>query len=132
MTVTGVFLFKAAALALAFALPAQAGLAADVMRCGWYANPTPGNHWLTDRDGTWTLSTQGGPEVSGWMDLPAEAFAFDGSNWVETNGSYGYGCACITGRFGTAEAGEVIHVTRMKALPLSRCTADRNLPAAEG
>ena len=28
-------------------------------RCGWLENPTPGNYWLTDKDGDWTISTQG-------------------------------------------------------------------------
>ena len=28
-------------------------------RCGWLANPTPGNWWLIDADRTWTLSSQG-------------------------------------------------------------------------
>jgi len=135
MTVMGVFLFRTAVLGLALglALPAQAVLAKDVMRCGWYANPTPGNHWLTDRDATWTLSMQGGPEVPGWMDLPAGAFDFEGpGKWVATNGSYGYGCACVTGQFGSAAAGAVIRVTTLQSLPLSRCEADPNLPAAEG
>ncbi len=127
------FSFRALALGLLCALPAQAGLVTDVKRCGWYANPTPGNHWLTDRDATWTLSTQGGPEVPGWMDLPAEAFAFEaGATWVETNGSYGYGCACVTGTFGTPAEGEVLRVTDMETLPLSRCERDPNLPEAEG
>ncbi|MFN4155809.1 MAG: DUF4087 domain-containing protein [Paracoccaceae bacterium] len=127
------FSFRSVVLALALALPAQAALAKDVTRCGWYANPTPGNHWLTDRDGTWLLATQGGREVPGWMDLPAEAFDFDpASNWVATNGSYGYGCACVTAHFGAAYRGQVVRVRSMKALPLSRCEADRNLPAAGG
>ncbi|WP_157791954.1 DUF4087 domain-containing protein [Pseudorhodobacter sp. MZDSW-24AT] len=127
------FWIKALTLGLACAWPALPALAADVKRCGWYANPTPGNHWLTDRDATWTLSTQGGAEVPGWMDLPAEAFAYEpGSSWVETNGSYGYGCACITGRFGPATAGEVLRVAQMQPLPLSRCETDPNLPKAEG
>lgn len=133
MTATGAFLFKAVALALVGILSSQAAMAADVTRCGWYENPTPGNHWLTDRHSTWILSTQGGAEVPGWMDLPAEAFSFEGaSHWVETNGSYGYGCACITGEFGAADSGAVLHVSKLEALPLSRCTADRTLPAAGG
>lgn len=127
------FSFKTLAFGLALALPAQGALAQDVMRCGWYANPTPGNHWLTDRHATWTLSTQGGAEVPGWMDLPAEAFDYEGpSRWVQTNGSYGYGCACITGQFGSPASGEVIRVTGMEPLPLSRCESDPTLPAAGG
>ncbi|NEX46018.1 DUF4087 domain-containing protein [Pseudotabrizicola algicola] len=131
MTVTAAFSFKIGALALALMVPAQAALAKDVMRCGWYANPTPGNHWLTDRDATWYMSMQGAPEVPGWLDLSESSFAFDDSNWVRTNGYYGYGCACVTGRFGDAAEGEVLLVRKMKALPLSRCETDPNLPGAE-
>ena len=103
------------------ATPASAEL-----RCGWYANPTPGNHWLTDRDATWVLSTQGGPQAPGWDTLPANAFEF-GDGWVETNGSYGYGCACVEGRFRLPDA--VLHVDGMHPLPLSRCEID---PALKG
>lgn len=133
MTAMGVFLFRLLALATVAALCATGASAKNVKRCGWYANPTPGNHWLTDADSTWVLSTQGGPEVPGWMDLPAESFDFDPArNWVEVNGSYGYGCACITGQFGAVDEGEVRRVASMTALPLARCTADPKLPLAEG
>jgi hypothetical protein len=33
--------------------------AAEENRCGWFSNPTPGNAWLKDRDGEWTIGTQG-------------------------------------------------------------------------
>jgi hypothetical protein len=132
MTAMAAFLFKTMVLSAAFVLFAQGGLAQDVKRCGWYANPTPGNHWLTDRHATWLLSTQGGAQVPGWLDLPANAFAFEaGRNWVETNGSYGYGCACVTGRFGAPATGEVRRVTALMPLPLSRCEEDPTLPGAE-
>ena len=35
------------------------------MRCGWFSNPTPGNVWLYDRDGEWTIEVQGGYRVEG-------------------------------------------------------------------
>lgn len=76
-------LILAAALAL-LALPAMAET-----RCGWFSNPTPGNAWLTDRDGEWIVGTQGGAQADG--DWPS----FADSQWVATNGSYGYGCACM-------------------------------------
>ena len=31
---------------------------------GWLQNPTPGNWWLVDRDGEWTIGTQGGETIS--------------------------------------------------------------------
>lgn len=118
--------------ALGLSLLASPVVAKDVTRCGWYANPTPGNHWISDADSTWYLSTQGGPEAPGWMDLPSESFDFERPGyWVRTNGYYGYGCACITGRFGSFESGDVLRVTSMKALPLSKCEADPALPGAE-
>lgn len=133
MTVTAASLFRPLLLGVALAIPAHGVSAKEVVRCGWYANPSPGNHWLTDRDATWTLSTQGGPQASGWLDLPSDAFAFSGADrWVQTNGNYGYGCACITGRFGPVTTGEVIFVRKLKALPLARCEADPALQKAEG
>ncbi|MFN7223797.1 MAG: DUF4087 domain-containing protein [Paracoccaceae bacterium] len=126
-------MFRPLLLALALALPAQSVVAKDVVRCGWYANPSPGNHWLTDSDATWTLSTQGGPQAPGWLDLPADAFAFGSPDrWVQINGNYGYGCACVTGQFGAVPDGEVLLVRKLKALPLSRCETDPDLPRAEG
>ena len=122
---------RALTVGLVFVLCAQGALANEAKRCGWYANPTPGNHWLTDRDATWTLSVQGGAAAPGWLDLPPEAFAFDG-RWVAVNGSYGYGCACVTGTFGPASKGKVIRVTALTPLPLARCEADPALPGATG
>ncbi|MCU0815881.1 MAG: DUF4087 domain-containing protein [Cypionkella sp.] len=98
-------------------------------RCGWYANPTPGNHFLTDAHGTWDLMLQGGEGAPGFMDLPADSFDF-GDHWVETNGNYGYSCACVTGRFGPRGSGVVRLVATMNPLPLSRCLADPALPGA--
>ncbi len=133
MTMTAAFWSRRLGLGLVLALLAQPVLAKDVTRCGWYANPTPGNHWLTDADTTWDLAMQGGASAPGWDDLPAEAFDFESEDrWVRTNGSYGYGCACIKGRFASVASGQVIRVTSMQPLPLSRCLADPNLPEAEG
>lgn len=120
-------------LGIVLALHAPTVWAKDVLRCGWYANPTPGNHWLTDRDTTWTLAMQGAMSAPGWDDLPATAFDFESEDrWVRTNGYYGYGCACIRGRFASVASGAVIRVTGMTPLPLSRCLADPDLPMAGG
>ena len=43
---------------LALAAPAQTPAGAE-RRCGWLANPTPGNFWLTDRQGEWTAGRAG-------------------------------------------------------------------------
>ncbi|MCK6762262.1 DUF4087 domain-containing protein [Enterobacter bugandensis] len=42
---------------------------ASKLRCGWLQNPSPANQWLTDRDGTWDISLQGGNSSSGVENL---------------------------------------------------------------
>ena len=39
---------------------AQAASPASQLRCGGWQNPTPGNAWLHDRHGRWTVGSQGG------------------------------------------------------------------------
>jgi hypothetical protein len=96
-----------------------------VRRCGWLSNPTPANWWLTDSQGEWILSTQGGDQAPGMDDLPDMSTA----GWVETNGHYGYGCACMTI---TADAdGKVTRIADAKPKPLKQCQADRKLPKPE-
>lgn len=92
-------------------------------RCGWYDNPTPGNHWLTDRDGEWVLSTQGREPPPG-MDSMRDMTT---AGWVATNGYYGYGCACVTLEADRATR-RVTCVLAGEPLPLARCRADRSLP----
>ncbi|WP_412848928.1 DUF4087 domain-containing protein [Enterobacter bugandensis] len=64
---------------------------ASKLRCGWLQNPSPANQWLTDRDGTWDISLQGGYSSSGIKKLKD----FPDDQYVRTNGNYGYGCSCI-------------------------------------
>src|SRR5215813_5295508 len=59
------------------------------VRCGWFSNPTPANASLFDREGEWIIGVQGGYQAEG--DWPS----FSPKQWVETNGHYGYGCACL-------------------------------------
>ncbi|WP_426956848.1 DUF4087 domain-containing protein [Muricoccus radiodurans] len=113
---------RRAAVALAVLLAAGGAQAAE-RRCGWLHNPTPGNWWLTDRVGQWVLSTQGGYEAGGMESLPDMTVG----GWVATNGSYGYGCACL--RVEVEGAGSrIVRVLRAEPLPLSRCRNDRSLP----
>jgi hypothetical protein len=94
-------------------------------RCGWLANPTPANWWLTDRDGEWVLGTQGGDQAPGMDEMPDMSTA----GWVETNGHYGYGCACVTI---TADGeGKVTRIADATPRPLKQCQADRKLPKPE-
>ena len=90
------------------------------MRCGWFSNPTPANASLYDRDGEWIIGVQGGHQADG--DWPS----FSPKQWVETNGNYGYGCACLQVRVDRSE-GKVIKIESARERPLSTCRRDRAL-----
>ena len=106
---------------LALAAPAQTPAGAE-RRCGWLANPTPGNYWLTDRDGEWTISAQGGYHAEGWDEMPDMTTR----GWVGTNGSYGYGCACLTVRTNRANM-RITRIYNATPVPLRQCRNDRTL-----
>ena len=90
-------------------------------RCGWLENPTPANVTLTDRDGAWDIGVQGGHQAEGdWSPT------FGPGQWVATNGSHGYGCACLSIKADQATH-EVIAVQDPKARPLAACRADKTL-----
>ena len=104
---------------------AVAAAAKGERRCGWLVNPTPANWWLTDRDGQWILGSQGADQAPGMEDMPDMSTA----GWVETNGHYGHGCACMTI---TADRDRrVTRVADAVPKPLSQCRADRSLPNLE-
>jgi hypothetical protein len=93
-------------------------------RCGWLWNPTPGNWWLTDRDGQWVLSAQLGYQAQGLDDMPDMSTA----GWVVTNtGGHGYGCACLSVVVDRA-AGRISHILSAEPLPLAKCSNDPTLP----
>ncbi|MEP6850163.1 MAG: DUF4087 domain-containing protein [Acidobacteriota bacterium] len=102
---------------------ANSNVAKPELRCGWFENPTPANAWLIDRDGEWTISIQGGDQAEGdWPD-------FNRSQWVETNGHYGYGCACLK-----VETDSERYVTRILSStpkPLAQCRRDKALKLKE-
>jgi hypothetical protein len=89
-------------------------------RCGWFSNPTPANAWLHDREAEWTIGVQGGHQAEG--DWPS----FGPKQWVETNGHYGYGCACMSVEV-ERESGRVLEIKSARARPLSACRRDRAL-----
>jgi hypothetical protein len=89
-------------------------------RCGWFDNPTPANAWLHDREAEWTIGVQGGHQAEG--DWPN----FGPKQWVETNGHYGYGCACMRLKV-NRETHEVLAIESARARPLSACRKDRAL-----
>ncbi len=108
------------------ARPASVAAAATgERRCGWLINPTPANWWLTDRDGQWILGTQGADQAPGMDEMPDMSTA----GWVETNGHYGYGCACMT--ITTDGEGRVTRIADAQPKPLKQCQADRALPKPE-
>jgi hypothetical protein len=91
---------------------------ADV-RCGWWVNPSPGNVWLNDAHGSWTLGVQGGYQAKGNL-YPT----FSHGQFIPTSptGDYGYGCACITGTFDPASK-HVVTVTATKAQIPGQCSS---------
>jgi Protein of unknown function (DUF4087) len=95
-----------------------------ITRCGWFENPTPGNAWLTDKEGQWIVGTQGGHQAEGdWPD-------FNGKNWVSTNRSYGYGCACMR-VIADSTSNEVQRIISSNVRPLRACRQDPSLPKPE-
>jgi hypothetical protein len=95
-------------------------------RCGWIENPTPGNWWLTDADGSWTLSTQGGYSIddAAWEKIGD----ISEKDYVQTNGNYGYACACMSVTVDTQEK-LILTVSSFKQLPLEKCQSDKALPS---
>ena len=108
--------------ATAIAQPPAAPASAPEKRCGWLDNPTPGNWWLVDRQGSWTLGEQGGYQAPGMDDMPDMST----KGQVRTNGSYGYSCACMTVTTNprTKQITRLISATPM---PLRTCRADPKL-----
>lgn len=90
-------------------------------RCGWFVNPTPANAWLNDKDGEWIIGVQGGFQAEG--DYPD----FPDDQWVKTNVNYGYGCACIRGKFDN-DSKKILEILSSTIKPLSACKKDASLP----
>lgn len=107
------------------AVAAAERAAKGVRRCGWLSNPTPANWWLTDSEDQWVIGTQGGDQTPGMDEMPDMSTA----GWVETNGSYGYGCACMT--IASDSEGRVTRISDAQPKPLKQCRADRKLPKPE-
>ncbi len=108
-------------LLILFLIPLQA--VATERRCGWLENPTPGNFSLRDRGGEWMLGVQGGYEAQGFDSMPDMTTA----GWVETNGHYGYGCACLTVATDPKRK-QVTRILSARPMPLGQWRADRLLP----
>ncbi len=117
-------------LSLTLSLNATASALAKENRCGWIQNPTPGNYWLDDGEGSWMLMAQGSEqEPLGMENMPD----FTVGDFVQTNGYYGYACGCIqaeterTDEFGDGFIGRITAIYGVKQLPISQCRADKAL-----
>lgn len=112
-------------LALMLCVLSEISSAAET-RCGWLENPTPANLWLTDAEGSWTLSTQGGEQLddASMNNLPAT----NANEFVETNGFYGYSCVCLKVRVDKKQ-NRILQVYSGKALLLKKCLEDQSLPS---
>lgn len=95
-------------------------------RCGWFVNPSPGNAWLLDRDGEWTVAIQGGHQADGdWPPPRGE------KEWVPAGGEgdprgYGYGCACMKVKTDRAQM-LITRIVSSQGKPLSQCRRDGKL-----
>lgn len=92
-------------------------------RCGWLQNPTPANWYLRDKDGTWTISLQGGYQAGGMDNIPS----LNDREYIKTNVNYGYACACLD-VVADSDRMRITIIQRGEQLPLSTCREDPNLP----
>ncbi|NBN77092.1 DUF4087 domain-containing protein [Microvirga tunisiensis] len=116
-------------LLLPLSLAAGVAEAAPETRCGWVVNPTPGNWWLTDRDGDWILATQGSDAEALGMENIGDISAGD---YKAVNGPYGYACGCM--KVETEVSGEGRRITvvySFKQGKLAQCARDKTLPPVE-
>jgi len=98
-------------------------------RCGWYENPTPGNHWFIDRDATWILGVQGKDLATGFWDAKRKGpDIWNTASWIKP---YPTVCGCFEGVFGEVDAnryGKVDRIETIEHLSLDRCENDPSLP----
>lgn len=103
--------------------PAYADTTPSAMRCGWIDNPTPGNYFLNDKDGSWEISAQGTYEAEG-MDLIPD---LSGDQFVDI-GPHGYGCGCMDASADMADK-KILQIYKFEQKKLKDCLADPDLPA---
>jgi len=93
--------------------------------CGWYENPMPRVINLIDHDGSWKVATSDG------YSAPGQKPVFRSSQWVRTNGDYGYGCACLSGDM-DEQTHTVNAITSATPRTLAACRADTSLREPSG
>ena len=106
---------------------ANASAGGPLTRCGWVSNPTPGNWYLTDGDGDWTLATQGSDEEAAGMDVIGDISAGD---YKATNGNYGYACGCMKVSDDPANM-RITEVFSFRQSKLAKCANDPKLPSPQ-
>ena len=112
-----------------------AGPAWAETRCGWYHNPGPGNVTLEDADGQWWIARQGSAPAPGFED--AYSTDFDNRVRIDYGGRitdrYGFSCACADGAFDAdrPEYENVLSITRLQEIALTRCEQDPALPPVQ-
>ncbi|BES69275.1 hypothetical protein RE428_02930 [Marinobacter nanhaiticus D15-8W] len=91
-------------------------------RCGWLDNPSPGNYWLSDKDGTWIIARQGAEQAEGVELLTPQRE----TDFVNMNYGYGYSCACI--RVEANHDTQLIEkIYKYKQLSLEQCLDDDSI-----
>jgi uncharacterized protein DUF4087 len=91
------------------------------------SNPTPGNIWLYDRRGEWTIGAHGGYQIESEWKWPV----FKRRQWMKTNvGSYGYGCACLRLKV-DRQTHDVLEIKSARAQALAVCRQDKSLKKRE-
>jgi hypothetical protein len=97
-------------------------------RCGWFDNPTPGNAWLHDKEGEWTIALQGNYEAKGKWNPNFNLD--DEEKFVRTGSSYGYGCVCMNVSV-DPKTKKVKSVKSVSIKNLEVCRKDKNLKEPE-
>ena len=97
--------------------------AAVEKRCGWFDNPSPGNVYLNDKDGSWIINEQNRYDIEADWTWPE----FSSKQQVKT-GSHGYGCVCMDVETKTEDKAKYITAIKStKIKPLSVCRKDKTL-----
>ena len=81
-----------------FLIMAHHSFAQTELRCGWYSN-SPGETDLQDKDGSWSIRRQGGPEAKIKGRTLMDPLNRDPQYFQPLSGSIYRACACVKGTF---------------------------------
>ena len=92
-------------------------------RCGWIENPGPSTWWMTDKDGRWVISTQGGYSVgSQSIDYLPNVIP---NEYIRVSGIYGYSCGCLSVDTNKQNKRITKILTKGKQVFLKQCLEDK-------